>query len=71
MSYIFDRTIQSYIDQERERCVALVEALIDEPDFLRYCLTAPVYPKEIDEQRKRFIELTPQVEQSDDIDSLM
>jgi hypothetical protein len=52
-----ERVIQSYIEEERTRCAALVAALIGEPDFLLYCINAPVYPDEIGDQRKRFAEL--------------
>jgi hypothetical protein len=51
------RLIQEYIDDERARCAALVKALISEPDFLLYCISAPVYPDEIGDQRMRFAEL--------------
>lgn len=67
MSYIIDRTIQSYINEERERCAALVKLLLNEEKFLLYCISAPVYPNEIDDQRKRFEELQP----IDDLEDLM
>ena len=50
------RVIQDYIEEERERCATLVELLPGEAEFLLYCIRAPVYPNEIDEQRKRFSE---------------
>jgi hypothetical protein len=62
-----DRWITSYIGEERERCAELVKLVRDDPDFLLYCITTPVHPNEIEDQRKRFEELKPE----DDIEDLM
>lgn len=65
MSYIIDRTIQSYIDDERARCRALVVALLDEREFLLYCIDTPVSPNEVETHRQRFEET------ADDFEDLM
>jgi hypothetical protein len=66
MSYVYEHTIQHYIEEERERCAGLVKALVPassevgtEQAFLLWCINAPVYPSEIEDQRKRFNELQP------------
>jgi hypothetical protein len=62
-----DMGTQHYINVERERCAALVKMLINEPEFLVYCIRAPVYPTEnIADHRRRFGEFTP----TDDFEGL-
>jgi 7-keto-8-aminopelargonate synthetase-like enzyme len=68
---VSERLIQECVVEDRERCRALVEMLIDEPAFLVYCIMAPVFPGEdIAFHRKRFVELQP-VAETDDIEDLM
>lgn len=56
-----DKGTQFYIDEERTRCLALVKMLHAEPDFLMYCIRAPIYPTEdIASHRKRFGEFDPE-----------
>lgn len=52
-----DKLVQHYINEERSRCVALVEALRYDPDFIVYCINSVVQPNEIDHFRKRYTEL--------------
>lgn len=52
-------TEQSYIKQERERCRALIEALLDEPKLLLYCIDNAYGVVEIDTARQRYNELVP------------
>lgn len=61
------RIIVDFINEERERCAALVDLIRDETAFLLYCINGPWYPDEIDEARKRFGELAP----ADDFEDLM
>lgn len=64
-----DKGTQHYINEERERCAALVEMLISEPKFLLYCIRGPIYPTEdIASHRKRFGEF-PEIDQ--EIEDLM
>lgn len=65
-----DRFITHYIEEERQRCATLIGLIRDEPDFLLYCINAPVYPIEIDEQRKRFAEF-PSAPVADNFEDLM
>jgi len=67
------KTIQHYIDAERERCSALIRLLRDETDFLLYCIEAPVYPTEdMADHRQRFAEFTPAADAAtDDVEDLM
>jgi hypothetical protein len=68
MSYIIDRTIQSYIDDERDRCAKLIELLADEPGYLMYCIRTPVHPDEIDgHHRSRYVELQPVPDEIDPV----
>lgn len=61
------RIIVDFINEERERCAALVDLIRDETSFLLYCINGPWYSDEIDEARKRFGELAP----ADDFEDLM
>lgn len=62
------RIIVDFINDERQRCAALVASLKpSETEFLLYCINGPWYPDEIDEARKRFGELAP----ADDFEDLM
>lgn len=57
MIYVIDRTIQTYINEERARCVALVKLVGDDPDFLIWCIAKSVSPTDdIAHFRKRFAE---------------
>jgi hypothetical protein len=68
MSYIMDRPIMSYINEERARCRALVMRLTRGADkeFLLYALDNAVTVEELGDHRKRFEEL-----RSDNIEDLM
>jgi hypothetical protein len=71
---VADSGTQHYINIERDRCATLVKMLSNEPDFLMYCIRAPVYPTEnIVEHRRRFGEFTPTFEavKPDDFEDLM
>lgn len=62
-----DKLIMDYVEQERERCAQLCEA-IEDSKFLAYCIRTPVMPNEIEHWRKRFDELSTT---DDDIEDLM
>jgi hypothetical protein len=65
-----ERLIQEWIEEERARCRGLVEKLIAEPDFLMYCIDAPIHPGEdLDHHRRRFAEYQPVV--ADEFEDLM
>lgn len=69
---MIDRTIQTYINEERDRCAGLVEKLADDPDFLLYCINSSIYSTDdLAAHRQRFAELSPEVEQDDPLADLM
>lgn len=67
-----EKGTQVFINEERARCAALVEA-IDHKQFLLYCINAPVHPGEdLVHFRKRFDELQPEpAPVRDDVEDLM
>jgi hypothetical protein len=62
-----ERVIQSYIEDERQRCALLANALSREPELLMFCITSPYSLAEIDDARTRFAELHG----ADDFEDLM
>ncbi len=60
MSYIIDRTIMSYIEEERARCAALVVKLARGADksFLIHCINFSVQPSATEDRRTRFDEMS-------------
>lgn len=64
-----DKFTYDYVQEERERCAQLCEALQETCDrgFLAYCIRAPVMPNEIDHWRQRYAETSP----VDDVEDLM
>jgi hypothetical protein len=64
-----NKLIMDYIEEERERCAVLAAKLARGPDrdFLIHCINYAVQLSEIEERRKRFIEMTV----IEDIEDLM
>jgi hypothetical protein len=61
------RVIQSFIDEERARCVALIKKGLDDWDFLLYCIVQSYTVNEI----KRARELYDQSRDDLDIEDMM
>jgi hypothetical protein len=69
VSYVIDRPIMHYINEERARCAALAKRLArgTDKEFLIHCIDYSVQPEEIAERRVRFAEMSP----PDDVEDLM
>ena len=52
------RTVLSYIDGERARCLALIIA-VDDKDFLLYCITESYTAVELEHARNIYDQLQP------------
>jgi len=61
VSYVIDRPIQQFIEEERERCAALAKKLAQgsDADFLAYCIeNAIAVTDDLAHWRKRFGEVS-------------
>lgn len=56
MSYIYDRPIQKYIDEERARCRALIELDHIEKRYLLWCIDNVIHADQVGEFHTRYQE---------------